>query len=196
MTVSLDNGLTFAETLSNPFRSGMQEPVGAAQGVETFLGQTITYFDPDAEVAARCSAGRSACSASCRDAGSPTSAYVGNHGTRSADVAQPQRDAEPVPEHQPDARSGDDRLSSAPPCPNPFVNLMPATAGTAFRAADHRARAAAAAVSAVRRHEHHDERRAGRRITRCRPACRSGSSRATRSARTTPTRASWRRPSS
>ena len=46
---SLDNGLTFIETLSNPFQSGVQQPQGAAQGIETFLGQSITFFDPEPE---------------------------------------------------------------------------------------------------------------------------------------------------
>ncbi len=44
---SLDNGLTFIETLSNPFQGGIQEPVGAALGPQTFVGQSITYFDPN-----------------------------------------------------------------------------------------------------------------------------------------------------
>lgn len=42
---SLDNGLTFNETLSNPFKDGILEPVGAAQGAQTFVGQNITYFN-------------------------------------------------------------------------------------------------------------------------------------------------------
>jgi Carboxypeptidase regulatory-like domain len=49
MTVSLDNGLTFIETLSNPFaafQSGLSQPRGAADGIQTFLGQSITYFNP------------------------------------------------------------------------------------------------------------------------------------------------------
>ena len=33
MVPSLDNGLTFIETLSNPFAGGIQEPQGAAQGI-------------------------------------------------------------------------------------------------------------------------------------------------------------------
>ena len=42
---STDNGLTFRDTLSNPFQSGVLEPVGSAQGIETFLGQSITFFN-------------------------------------------------------------------------------------------------------------------------------------------------------
>ncbi len=44
---SLDNGLTFIATLSNPFPNGITEPVGNALGVQTFLGQGITFFDPN-----------------------------------------------------------------------------------------------------------------------------------------------------
>ncbi|HKA17839.1 MAG TPA: TonB-dependent receptor [Blastocatellia bacterium] len=40
-----DNGLHFIATLSNPFPNGIQEPVGAAAGKQTFLGQTINYFN-------------------------------------------------------------------------------------------------------------------------------------------------------
>jgi len=40
-----NNGLTFIATLSNPFPNGIQEPVGSAAGPQTFLGQSITYFN-------------------------------------------------------------------------------------------------------------------------------------------------------
>ena len=33
-------------TLSNPFPGGIQHPAGAANGVNTFLGQSITFFNP------------------------------------------------------------------------------------------------------------------------------------------------------
>ncbi len=46
MVPSLDNGVTFIETMANPFRGGIAEPQGAAQGIETFLGQSISFFDP------------------------------------------------------------------------------------------------------------------------------------------------------
>jgi hypothetical protein len=42
---STNNGLTFRDTLSNPFQGGVLEPVGASQGIETFLGQSITFFN-------------------------------------------------------------------------------------------------------------------------------------------------------
>jgi len=46
LNVTLNNGLTFLETLSNPFQSGLQVPRGAADGGLTFVGQSITYFNP------------------------------------------------------------------------------------------------------------------------------------------------------
>ncbi|MGH9161506.1 MAG: hypothetical protein ACRD2X_16185 [Vicinamibacteraceae bacterium] len=47
LDVTRNNGITFVETLSNPFQGGIQEPMGAAQGIETFLGQDITFFNPE-----------------------------------------------------------------------------------------------------------------------------------------------------
>ena len=41
------NNETFIATLSNPFPNGIQEPVGAALGPQTFLGQSVTFFNPD-----------------------------------------------------------------------------------------------------------------------------------------------------
>jgi len=42
---SLDNGLTFRATLSNPFPDGIQEPRGAADGLMTFLGRSVRFYD-------------------------------------------------------------------------------------------------------------------------------------------------------
>lgn len=44
MVPSLDNGLTFRATLSNPFPDGILEPLGAAQGPLTFVGQSVSFF--------------------------------------------------------------------------------------------------------------------------------------------------------
>jgi hypothetical protein len=42
-----NNGyLTPAATLSNPFPSGIQYPVGAAGGLATYLGQSISFYNP------------------------------------------------------------------------------------------------------------------------------------------------------
>ncbi|MEK7408470.1 MAG: TonB-dependent receptor [Acidobacteriota bacterium] len=42
---SLDNGLTFRATLSNPFPDGLQLPAGASGGLGTFLGRGVSFFD-------------------------------------------------------------------------------------------------------------------------------------------------------
>jgi hypothetical protein len=42
-----NSNLSPATTLSNPFPNGIQQPVGAAQGINTFLGQGVTYYSPN-----------------------------------------------------------------------------------------------------------------------------------------------------
>ncbi len=42
-----DSFLTPATTLSNPFPTGILRPVGAAQGVNTNLGQSVTFLNPN-----------------------------------------------------------------------------------------------------------------------------------------------------
>jgi len=46
-TASNDNGLTFIATLSNPFPTGILEPVGAGEGTLTNVGQSVTFFNPN-----------------------------------------------------------------------------------------------------------------------------------------------------
>ena len=41
------NNLTPTATLSNPFPGGIQQPVGSSQGLSTFLGQTVSFLNPD-----------------------------------------------------------------------------------------------------------------------------------------------------
>lgn len=43
---TLDNYLTPAATMTNPFPNGIQQPVGNANGVNTFLGQSVRYVTP------------------------------------------------------------------------------------------------------------------------------------------------------
>jgi hypothetical protein len=48
MIPSVDNGLTFQATLqNNPFPDGILQPTGASGGLNTFLGRSISYFDPN-----------------------------------------------------------------------------------------------------------------------------------------------------
>ncbi len=41
---TLDNGLTFINTLTNPFPAGILEPLGASLGAQTFVGQSVSFF--------------------------------------------------------------------------------------------------------------------------------------------------------
>src|SRR5689334_25050575 len=41
-TASQNNGLTFQSTLSNPYPSGVLQPVGDSLGPNTFLGQSLS----------------------------------------------------------------------------------------------------------------------------------------------------------
>ena len=43
LTPSLDNGLTFIGTLTNPFPNGLLEPVGSALGLMTNVGQGVSF---------------------------------------------------------------------------------------------------------------------------------------------------------
>ena len=48
LIASNDGFLTPASSLSNPFPGGIFRPVGTANGASTFVGQSISFFDPNA----------------------------------------------------------------------------------------------------------------------------------------------------
>src|SRR6185295_9401113 len=50
MVLTNDNGLHFLTTLANPFPTGVAEPVGAAAGYQTFLGQGFTFFNQNPQI--------------------------------------------------------------------------------------------------------------------------------------------------
>jgi hypothetical protein len=133
LVVSLDNGLTFIETLANPFQSGIQEPVGAARGIETFLGQAITFFDasPASPRMQRWQIGVQ------RDLGGTwltELTYAGNYGSQ----IQLARNINATPlEYLSTSPVRDDATNNylTAQVPNPFVGLMPTTALAAFRGA-------------------------------------------------------------
>lgn len=128
---SLDNGLTFIETLSNPFRGGIQEPVGASQGAQTFLGQSITFFDPD-PLSPRMQRWQVGFQRELPARWVAEVSYVGNRGSQ----IQTSRNLNATPLQY---------LSTSPVrdqarinylganVPNPFFNLLPVTAATALR---------------------------------------------------------------
>jgi len=43
---TLNNGQTFLATLANPFPNGVLLAAGASQGIQTFLGSDISFYDP------------------------------------------------------------------------------------------------------------------------------------------------------
>jgi hypothetical protein len=48
MVPSVDNGLTFQATLqNNPFPNGILPPTGSSGGLNTFLGRSISFFNPN-----------------------------------------------------------------------------------------------------------------------------------------------------
>jgi Carboxypeptidase regulatory-like domain/TonB dependent receptor-like, beta-barrel len=133
MVVSLNNGLTFNETLSNPFQGGIQEPQGSALGIETFLGQTITFFDPEPE-SPRMQRWQVGIQRELPGRWVAEVSYVGNRGTH----LQTTRNINGTPLQY---------LSTSPVrdqatidylgalVPNPFAGLMPVTASNVFRSA-------------------------------------------------------------
>ncbi|HWP43598.1 MAG TPA: hypothetical protein VNO14_10210, partial [Blastocatellia bacterium] len=131
LNVSLDNGLTFIETLSNPFQNGILPAVGAALGPQTALGNSITFFDqnPLSPYMQRweLSIQRELVGSFVAEV-----AYIGNRGTH----LQVNRNLNATPiQYLSTSPTRDqariDYLSKA--VPNPFAGLMPATASSTFR---------------------------------------------------------------
>lgn len=50
MVLTTDNGLHFISSLANPFPNGVAEAVGAAAGLQTYLGQGFTYFNQNPQI--------------------------------------------------------------------------------------------------------------------------------------------------
>ncbi len=49
LVATLNSFLTPAANLSNPFPSGILQPVGSTLGINTFLGQNVTFYNPAVE---------------------------------------------------------------------------------------------------------------------------------------------------
>lgn len=136
LNVTLNNGLTFLETLSNPFetyKSGLPAPLGASEGVRTFLGQGISFFNsrPSSPYNQRweLSLQRELSSGFVVDA-----AYVGNRGTH----AEITRNINALPNQYlstTTTRNDTNNSYLGALVTNPFVGLMPASAGSGFRSA-------------------------------------------------------------
>jgi hypothetical protein len=92
LVTSVDNGLTYAATLTNPFPRGFLLPAGASGGLATNLGQGISFFNEDTTSSYmqrwQLAVQRELLSNSLIEI-----SYVGNRGTR----MQVTRDLNPVP---------------------------------------------------------------------------------------------------
>jgi Carboxypeptidase regulatory-like domain/TonB dependent receptor len=131
---SLDNGLTFISTLSNPFPNGISEPQGSAQGIATFLGQSVTFFDPNPK-SPRTQRWQIGIQRELPGRWVLEASYVGNHGTQ----MQTSRNLNATPNQY---------LSTSPVrdlatinylganIPNPFSGLLPTTAAAALQGAN------------------------------------------------------------
>ena len=113
LNVSLDNGLTFIETLSNPFQGGILEPVGAARrhrDVSRRGRHRISIPSPKSPRMQRWQIGLQ------RELGRNWVAeirYVGNFGSQILTTRNLNALPERVPEHEPDARPTRRSTSSA-----------------------------------------------------------------------------------
>jgi hypothetical protein len=131
---TLDNGLTFLSTLSNPFPNGILEPVGAAQAQQTFVGQSVTFYNqkPLAPYMQRWQLGFQ------RELGHGfvwDASYVGNRGTH-IEISQnlnvtPQQYLSKSP-----VRDNTTINYLGANLPNPFRGLLPAGASGTFTGAN------------------------------------------------------------
>ncbi len=134
LTPTLDNGLTFIETLSNPFRNGITEPVGNAEGIATFLGQGITYFDPNPK-SPRMQRWQVSVQRELPGRWVADMAYVGNYGSR----LQTSRNLNALPNQYLSTSPVRDQARNdylGQQIPNPFFNLLPATGIAGLRGAN------------------------------------------------------------
>ena len=130
MIPSLDNGLTFLATLSNPFPNGIQEPVGSAQGIATFLGQGITFFDPNPK-SPRTQRWQVGVQRELPGRWTVEARYVGNYGSQ----LQTSRNLNATPNQYLSTSPTRDQTTInylGANVPNPFFGLMPTTAGAAL----------------------------------------------------------------
>jgi hypothetical protein len=131
---SLDNGLTFISTLSNPFPNGIQEPVGSANGIQTFLGQSVTFFDPNPK-SPRTQRWQVGIQREFASQWVAEASYVGNHGTQlqtSRNInATPNQYLSTLP-----VRDNDRIAYLSANIPNPFFGLLPSTAAAALQGAN------------------------------------------------------------
>lgn len=137
LNVTLNNGLTFIETLNNPFetyRNGLPAAPGSSEGIRTFLGQGISFFNEhplspynqryELSVQREVPGGWVA-----------EAAYVGNRGTH----IEITRNINALPNQFLSTSTTRDNPTNnylGALVANPLANQMPASAAAAFRSAN------------------------------------------------------------
>ncbi|HUS07268.1 MAG TPA: carboxypeptidase regulatory-like domain-containing protein [Bryobacteraceae bacterium] len=123
---SLDNGLTYAASLSNPFPGGFLPPAGAAGGLATNLGQGISFFDENT-TSSYMQRWQFAVQRELVHSSLVELSYVGNRGTR----MQVSRDLNPIPnQYLSTLNVRDNNVINflGAQVTNPFYPLLPKTA--------------------------------------------------------------------
>ncbi|MGA9773287.1 MAG: TonB-dependent receptor [Blastocatellia bacterium] len=136
---TLDNGLHFTSTLTDPFPTGIVEPVGAANGPQTFIGQNVTFFNPR-PLSPYMQRWQFGFQRELPGGFMIEAAYVGNRGTHielscNSGIGTPGCNVNVTPQEFLSRSSVRDtvtlnRLTAA--VPNPFRNLLPAGASGTF----------------------------------------------------------------
>lgn len=125
-----DNGLHFIATLSNPFPNGVQEPVGAAAGQQTFIGQNVTFFNPRPD-SPRMQRFQFSIQRELPGGFFLEAAYVGNRGTQ----IEVNRNINVTPQKYLSTSLTRDQVRInylSANVPNPFRGLLPPSAGGSF----------------------------------------------------------------
>lgn len=136
LNVTLNNGLTFIETLSNPFetyKNGLPAPLGAAEGIRTFLGQGISFFN-EKPLSPYNQRWELSLQRELPGGWIAEAAYVGNRGTH----IEITRNINALPNQFLSTSTTRDNTTNnylGALVTNPFAGQMPASAGAAFRSA-------------------------------------------------------------
>lgn len=122
---SLDSGLTFVATLANPFPDGIKTPRGAADGIMTYIGRGVTFFDerPEAPIQQRW---QFSIQRELPQRVLVEVSYVGNHGGK----IQETKDLRALPTKYLSTSPFRDTANNnwlSQQVPNPFAGLLPGT---------------------------------------------------------------------